>query len=689
MTTPRTDSRLGTDLGPYHIESVVGRGGMGVVYLAEERRLKRRVALKVLPPELAGDTDFRARFERESQMAAAIDDPNILPVYEAGEVDGVLFIAMRYVEGTDLETRLNRGSIAPAEAVRLLGQVGSALDAAHVRGLVHRDVKPANILIATGEDERGDHAYLTDFGLTKHRTQDTSLTRVGAIMGTLDTMAPEQLEGLEVTGATDQFALATIAYRALTGARPLVRESEAALITAILRDPPRAAHELRPELPATVDVVLARGMAKSPRDRYPSCAAFIAELRRALGITATREASVAAPGRDGRRIALAALIGLVVVGLAGLGFVLGGGRLGAPGVGASGSPVAGGPTGSAAPDPSAYPNTDEAALLALLPADVSSRCRRGGYDNVIAESGASSRPLVSLECTLAPGGVGESTADRLSAWRLRDSVVVTADEVVRRSAAEHDSPEGDCAVQVPAAGSWSIEGTVVGHAACWIDGSDAVVEWSHDRDALVFRMARGNRDEGGVIGLWQSTGFAVWAAIRELTGGVDPDAFPNAAEQELLDRLPVDIGATCRRGSYDGLPDVPLRAPQNGSVVGTRPPLASLDCDVPGQPIALEARVTLSASGALDAEDADAWISNRLYLHDLDAGDCSTTPEAHGRWSSGGEDAGAIACTTSDGVAQLLWSRTDDDFVGIASRADGDAAALYDWWQTNAPFISP
>jgi serine/threonine-protein kinase len=688
MSMPLADSRLGTDLGPYHIESIVGRGGMGVVYLAEERRLKRRVALKVLPPELAGDTDFRARFERESQMAAAIDDPNILPVYEAGEVDGVLFIAMRYVEGTDLETRLERGPIVPAEAVRLLGQVGSALDAAHVRGLVHRDVKPANILIATGEDERGDHAYLTDFGLTKHRTQDTSLTRVGAIMGTLDTMAPEQLEGLEVTGATDQFALATIAYRALTGTKPLVRESEAALITAILRDPPRSAHELRPELPVTVDPVLARGMAKAPRDRFPSCAAFIVELRRALGITATREAATTAPGRDGRRIALAPLIGLVVVGLAGLAFVFGGfGDLGSDG---SGSPVAGGPPdGSAGPDPSAYPNADEAALLALLPADIASRCRRGGYDNVTAVSGASSRPLVSLECTLAPGGVGESTADRLQAWRLRDSVVVTADEVVRRSAADHASPEGDCAAQVPATGSWSIENTVVGQAACWIEGPDAVVEWSHDRDALVFRMARGNRDEGGVIGLWQSTGFAIWAAIRELTGGVDPEAFPNAAEAELLGRLPIDIGATCRRGSYDGLPDVPLRAPQNGSVVGTGPPLASLVCDVPGQPMALEARVTLSASGALDAEDADAWISNRLYLHGLEAGDCATTPEAHGRWSSGGEDAGAIACTTSEGMAMLYWSRTDDDFVGIASRADGDAAALYDWWQTNAPFISP
>ena len=147
---------------------------MGVVYRAEERRLKRRVALKILPPALADDLDYRARFERESQMAAAIDDPNILPIYEAGEIDGVLFIAMRYVEGTDLEARLRDGPLEPRQVVHLLGQVASALDAAHARGLVHRDVKPGNILIAAARgDERGEHAYLTDFGLTKLRTQDT------------------------------------------------------------------------------------------------------------------------------------------------------------------------------------------------------------------------------------------------------------------------------------------------------------------------------------------------------------------------------------------------------------------------------------------------------------------------------------------------------------------------------------
>ena len=169
MTTPRPDSRLGTDLGPYRIERVLGRGGMGVVYLAEQRELGRKVALKLLPDELAQDADFRARFERESRLAAAIDHPNIIPLYEAGEVDGTVFLAMRYVEGTDLASRLRDGPRStPDAAIAHPGPGRRALDAAHARGLVHRDVKPGNVLLdPTGGDAEGDHAYLTDFGLTK------------------------------------------------------------------------------------------------------------------------------------------------------------------------------------------------------------------------------------------------------------------------------------------------------------------------------------------------------------------------------------------------------------------------------------------------------------------------------------------------------------------------------------------
>ena len=679
MTGARQDPRLGTDLGPYHIDSVVGRGGMGVVYRAEERRLRRRVALKILPPDLADDADFRARFERESQMAAAIDDPNILPIYEAGEIDGVLFIAMRYVEGTDLEARLRSGPMEPREAIRLLAQVASALDAAHVRGLVHRDVKPANILVAAGEGERGDHAYLTDFGLTKLRSQDTSLTRAGSIMGTLDYMAPEQLEARAVDGSADQYALAAIAFRALTGQRAFDRDSDAALITAILRDPLPSAHIVMAELPAAVDAVLARGMAKVPADRFASCAAFVSELRSALGVTTSMAAANGgARSSDRRRLAVAVgMIGIVLVSVIAVTFLVG-----RTGPGATSPPsLAAGSGASANPDPSAYPNTDEAALLTLLPADIARRCRRGTYDNVFAVSGASTRPLASLDCTLAAGGVGESgTADRLEARKLRDSTLVTADRVVAQAAADHDTPAGDCVTELPATGSWSIGETAIGQAACWIEGADAVVEWSHDRDALVFRAARANRDEGGVIGIWQSTGLAVWSALRTANGGIDPDVFPTSAEQEVLAMLPADLRDTCARG--------PIRALDTDFGDVTVVPVASLSCALP--PGAGADRLEVRLLPRSKNFSPDTIIGAEARARGVEPGDCATAGRALGRWSIGEQEVGAVVCyPLPDRSANVSWTRTAQDLYLWAIRNDGDQAGLWDWFTKTARFIAP
>jgi serine/threonine protein kinase len=676
MTADPVDPRIGTDLGPYRIEAVIGRGGMGVVYRAEERRLKRRVALKILPPGLADDTDYRARFERESQMAAAIDDPNILPIYEAGEIEGVLFIAMRYVEGTDLEARLREGPLEPRAAIAVLGQVASALDAAHIRGLVHRDVKPGNILIARGEDERGDHAYLTDFGLTKLRTQDTSLTRVGTIMGTLDYMAPEQLEGREVDGATDQYALAAIAHRALTGQRPYERDSEAALITAILRDPPRSAVEARPELPAAVDTVLARGMAKEPSSRYASCAAFVSELRSALGVTSSVTAPAGTrPFRDRRMVAGA--VGVVAVVLVAL-VVLRGGS--APGPDSSPA-VGSGASASTSPDPSAYPNADETALRALLPPEVAERCKRGSYDNVFAVSGASSRPVASLDCLLAPGGVGETIADRLEARKLRESTLVTPDQVVARAAADHGVPDGDCAIDVPGTGSWAIGEEVVGQAACWIEGTDAVVEWSHDRDGLVFWAARGNRDERGVVfGIWQSIGLAVAANIREAGGGVDPDAYPTSTEQELLSMLPANLRDTCLRGDPSAL--------ETESGDTRLVPVASLSCDLPPGAGAdlLEVRWLPESTQF----NPDIIIGFEARVRGIEPGDCATTGRAHGRWSIGDQEVGAVVCyKLTDRSADVSWTRTDRNLYLWAIRNDGDQPGLWEWFTNTARFIGP
>ncbi len=257
---------------------------MGVVYLATHTGLDRKVALKLLTPDYADDEGFRARFLRESKLAASIDHPNIIPVYDAGEIEGTFYLAMRYVEGVDLETRLRQGALTPRQSVHLLAQVASALDAAHEAGLVHRDVKPANILIASGKGvDRDDHAYLTDFGLTKHRGSQTGLTRAGGFIGTLEYIAPEQIEGKAVDGRADQYALAAIAVACLTGNPPYPRDSDVAIINAHLHDPPPSVFLRRAELPVAVDAVVARGLAKQPDDRYPDCKAFVDDLRAAFG----------------------------------------------------------------------------------------------------------------------------------------------------------------------------------------------------------------------------------------------------------------------------------------------------------------------------------------------------------------------------------------------------------------------
>ena len=400
MTTARPDSRLGTDLGPYRIERVLGRGGMGVVYLAEQRELGRKVALKLLPDELAQDADFRARFDRESHLAASIDHPNIIPLYEAGEIDGTAFLAMRFVDGVDLASRLHDGPLGPTEAVGILAQVAGALDAAHARGLVHRDVKPGNVLL--DRTAQGEHAYLTDFGLTKQTGTESGLTRMGSFMGTPAYMAPEQIEGQEVDGRADQYSLACMAFELLTGSVPFTRDQEFAVAMAHVRDRPPAPTSLRPELPAAVDVVFAQAMAKDREARYSTCSAFVDDLRSALGggavvarpvPTEPRTSNAARRRRRPRPRAR---------------------RRRWPGRWHRGSSAALGarhrrhrlrwpsrrleaptPTSSPTPDPSIFPNTAESALLAKLPANVASTCVRGGGKADTATAGWNGQIIVS------------------------------------------------------------------------------------------------------------------------------------------------------------------------------------------------------------------------------------------------------------------------------------------------------
>ncbi|WP_187366017.1 WD40 repeat domain-containing serine/threonine protein kinase [Trebonia kvetii] len=282
----------GSVLAGYRLESQVGAGGMAVVFRARDERLGRLVAIKILSPALATDSGFRRRFIAESVAAAAVDDPHIIPVYEADEADGVLFIAMRFVQGGDLRDVLARegGRLSPAQTAEFISPVASALDAAHAAGLVHRDVKPGNVLVDT-RPGRPDHVYLSDFGVSKGARSSGTLTGTGQFLGTPDYSAPEQIEGGTVDGRTDQYALACVAFQLLTGALPFQRDTVMAVLMAHMRNPPPPATSLRDDLPGAVDDVIAKGMAKDPDDRYASCGDFADALREALGLVTYRPAS--------------------------------------------------------------------------------------------------------------------------------------------------------------------------------------------------------------------------------------------------------------------------------------------------------------------------------------------------------------------------------------------------------------
>jgi serine/threonine protein kinase len=277
---PLTGLAPGFRVAGYVLERLVGVGGMAAVYQARDERLGRVVALKLL----AGDEAVRMRFVREARAVAAVDHPHIIPVYAAGEADGMQFIAMRFVAGDTLQGVIRtNGALSPRRVAAFISPVASALDAAHAAGLVHRDVKPGNILV---DARRGgpEHAYLTDFGIARAMLSAGTLTVAGQFLGTPDYAPPEQVNGQPVDGRADQYALGCVAFEMLSGTVPFKRELPIAVLYAHLSTPPPLLTSIRGDLPPAVDDVLARAMAKSPDDRYPSCADFADALREALGL---------------------------------------------------------------------------------------------------------------------------------------------------------------------------------------------------------------------------------------------------------------------------------------------------------------------------------------------------------------------------------------------------------------------
>ncbi|WP_206785293.1 serine/threonine-protein kinase [Amycolatopsis sp. MtRt-6] len=292
MTGDVSGDLTGRRLGNYRIDGVLGKGGMSVTYKATDVRLGRKVALKVIGDHLGADAEFRERFVDEARNTSAIDHANVVPLYDFGELDGMLYIAMRMVDGGDLAGLISSGAIAPARALTMLDQVADALDTLHNRGLVHLDVKPANVLVTKKETSR-EHVYVADFGLTR-RGATGHRTRGGDFLGSPTYAAPEHLRGEPLDGRTDQYALTCVLYACLTGSPPFKGDVPTVIKGHLNGEPPAISRAVA--LPPAIDEVIRRGMAKNPADRYPSCVEMVAAARRALGPLATSDTPPGPPG---------------------------------------------------------------------------------------------------------------------------------------------------------------------------------------------------------------------------------------------------------------------------------------------------------------------------------------------------------------------------------------------------------
>ena len=292
----KLDSRVGTTFGKYNITRLIGKGGMGEVYEAYDTGKGRTVALKILADEFSNDDTFRARFQRESQAAAILLEPHVIPIHDWGEIDGLLYIDMRLVQGQTLEDLIAKGPLAPPRAVAIISQVGAALDAAHAAGLIHRDIKPPNIIVTPT-----DFAYLVDFGIAEARGA-TRLTIAGTQIGTLNYMAPERFSDHVATLAVDVYSLACVLYETLTGEAPFVSDSVETLVAAHIYTPPPRPSMVNPHVAAAFDDVIARGMAKDPDDRYGTAGGLGRAAHRALAAGGPNLVDGAVPPTGGRTV---------------------------------------------------------------------------------------------------------------------------------------------------------------------------------------------------------------------------------------------------------------------------------------------------------------------------------------------------------------------------------------------------
>ena len=548
-------TRIGAVLAGYRVESLLGRGGMSVVYLAEHVSLGRKVALKVLASPLAHDPSFRERFTRESQRAAGLDHPNVIPIYDAGEVDGgdadgLLYIAMRYVDGPDLRSLLRReGRLGVGRTLYKLEQVASALDAAHDNDLIHRDVKPSNILIA----EPSEHVYLTDFGVAK-QTSAPDLTRTGIFVGTIEYAAPEQIEGLTLDRRTDVYALGCVLYECLAGRPPFERDAEVAVMHAHLTSPPPRLTEVRQDLPKELDRVVTRAMAKSRDERFATAPELVDAAHAVLRRSATTSHSVAERYEDP-----VAVISVDGSGEVDLPVAETPPPSPAPPASQVESPVQEpmGPPAVSAPPPdppggrrapsmprwgltailvalaaivsataaylvarddgestAAPPTvTDTVATVPEAPLSLAALVPRALWKNCAVQNAPASGAAESAVCLQLAEVAGQNPPDRWEISIFPDSPSLQAAYEAARAAAPKIADGGRCdGTFWGGAGPWVHEGTPPkpgGQRFCYFDGDDAVIVWTHERLGQanhrdILAMAReGDTDHAALFNWWR------------------------------------------------------------------------------------------------------------------------------------------------------------------------------------------
>ena len=731
----------GTSLGPYRIEAFLARGSTGEVYRARDERLGRAAALKILPPWLEEDASARERFLAEARAAASLDHPNVLPVYEAGDEGGTLWIAMRLAEGRDLRELLRReGALSPERAVAILAGIAGALDAAHARGILHRDVKPGNVLLAA--DGSGDHAYLADFGLATV-ARSHGLTRTGEVLGTIDYISPEQARGEPLDARSDVFSLAAVLFECLTGVAPFRRASELASLTARLDGPAPAASSLRSDLPEGLDAVLARGLARDPAERYPSAGALAAAAAAAVGgarlrgllfadlrgYTAyaeregdARAAALLARYRELVRVAVrrtggaevrtegdsfyvvfpsataAIRAGLAIAAAAGAATDADPSLPVRPGIGVhAGEPLEApeGPIGAA---------VNVAARLCALAAPgevlVSGTARDlagGSRDLAFAARGA--HPAKGL-------------AGPIETWAARGAEAgpgidpASPPEGASADGAEHASP-------VPAtgpgrrrllAGAGALVVILVGVAAIAAlarGGTGSAGASPAVPTGTAPSASAASPSAAGIAGTADPSDPAS-PAPQQGDATATPGPFPTEAEAALLATLPAGLVGRCERGArvedavlagFEGVvrdaKPVAVGAPIGETRITPRP-VVGLTCRPEAGARRLyvlqPARPPDSRSGQPEAA-GDTYVGFLAARRKIPDGSCASGDAALERWR-GSRGTGLLACLNPyDGRPWIYFSFGKGRYLAFATRDDADYAALYGWWEQVRTFL--